>query len=117
MYLSMLKSAVNNLKGIKTEVTIDSEINFNDRALLPDTYMPVANERLKIYRSLNDAKSTKDIHRIFEEIKDRCGKPSDDVLNLVENSKIRVLRLLEAFDGWRRSEIKEIRNFPGTCTE
>ena len=26
----------------------------------------------------------------FEEIKDRCGKPSDDVLNLVENAKIRV---------------------------
>ena len=90
MYLSMLKSAVNDLKGIKTEVAIDSEINFNDRALLPDTYMPVANERLKIYRSLNDAKSTTDIHKIFEEIKDRCGKPSDDVLNLVENSKIRV---------------------------
>ena len=81
---------MNDLKGIKTEVAIDSEINFNDRALLPDTYMPVANERLKIYRSLNDAKSTTDIHKIFEEIKDRCGKPSDDVLNLVENSKIRV---------------------------
>ena len=90
MYLSMLKSAVNDLKGIKTEVAIDSEINFNDRALLPDTYMPVANERLKIYRSLNDAKSTTDIHKIFDEIKDRCGKPNDDVLNLVENSKIRV---------------------------
>ena len=91
MYLSMLKSAVNDLKGIKTEIAIDSEINFNDRALIPENFMPVANERLKVYRSLNDAKSTTDIHTIFEEIKDRCGKPSEDVLNLVENSKIRVL--------------------------
>ena len=91
MYLSMLKSSVNDLKGIKTEIAIDSEINFNDRALIPETFMPVANERLKVYRSLNDAKSTTDIHTIFEEIKDRCGKPSEDVLNLVENSKIRVL--------------------------
>ena len=91
MYLSMLKSAVNDLKGIKTEIAIDSEINFNDRALIPETFMPVANERLKVYRSLNDAKSTTEIHQIFEEIKDRCGKPSEDVLNLVENSKIRVL--------------------------
>ena len=90
MYLSMLKSAVNDLKGIKTEVAIDSEINFNDRALLPDTYMPVANERLKVYRALNDSKSIKDIHKVFNEIKDRCGKPTDDVLNLVENSKVRV---------------------------
>ena len=90
MYLSMLKSAVNDLKGIKNEITIDSEINFNDKALLPSSYMPVANERLKVYRALNDAQSNKDIVNIFEGIKDRCGKPNKAILNLVENSKIRV---------------------------
>jgi len=56
MYLSMLKSAVNDLKGYEQEKILDTEINFNDRALIPESYLPVANERLKIYRSLNDAK-------------------------------------------------------------
>ena len=91
MYLSMLKSAVNDLKGHKEEKILDTEINFNDRALIPDSYLPVANERLKIYRSLNDSKSNEEINKILEDLKDRCGKPNDDLLNLIESSKIRIL--------------------------
>ena len=91
MYLSMLKSAVNDLKGHKPDKILDTEINFNDRALIPDTYLPVANERLKIYRSLNDARSDEEIDKILEELKDRCGKPNDDLLNLIESSKLRIL--------------------------
>ena len=91
MYLSMLKSAVNDLKGHKQEKILETEINFNDRALISDSYLPVANERLKIYRSLNDAKTNEDINKILEDLKDRCGKPNDDLLNLIENSKLRIL--------------------------
>ena len=91
MYLSMLKNAVNDLKGIKTEIALDSEINFNDRALIPTEYMPVANERLKVYRALNDASNETEINLILSDLMDRCGKPSLDVLNLVENSKLRIL--------------------------
>ena len=91
MYLSMLKSAVNDLKGNEQEKILDTEINFNDRALIPDSYLPVANERLKIYRSLNDAKNNEEVNKILEDLKDRCGKPSDDLLNLIESSKLRIL--------------------------
>ena len=91
MYLSMLKSAVNDLKGNEQEKILDTEINFNDRALIPDSYLPVANERLKIYRSLNDAKNNEEVNRILEDLKDRCGKPNDDLLNLIESSKLRIL--------------------------
>ena len=91
MYLSMLKSAVNDLKGNEQEKILDTEINFNDRALIPDSYLPVANERLKIYRSLNDAKNNEKVNKILEDLKDRCGKPNDDLLNLIESSKLRIL--------------------------
>ena len=91
MYLSMLKSAVNDLKGNEQEKILDTEINFNDRALIPDSYLPVANERLKIYRSLNDAKNNEEVNKVLEDLKDRCGKPSDDLLNLIESSKLRIL--------------------------
>jgi transcription-repair coupling factor (superfamily II helicase) len=91
MYLSMLKSAVNDLKGYEQEKILDTEINFNDRALIPDSYLPVANERLKIYRSLNDAKNNEEVNMILEDLKDRCGKPNDDLLNLIESSKLRIL--------------------------
>jgi len=91
MYLSMLKNAVNDLKGVENEIVLDTEINFNDRALIPDNYMPVANERLKIYRSLNDAKTNKQIKKIFKDLKDRCGKPNSDILNLITNSELRIL--------------------------
>jgi len=46
---------------------------------------------LKIYRSLNDAKTNEDINKILEDLKDRCGKPNDDLLNLIESSKLRIL--------------------------
>jgi len=91
MYLSMLKSAVNDLKGNEQEKILDTEINFNDRSLIPDSYLPVANERLKIYRSLNDAKNNEEVNMILEDLKDRCGKPNDDLLNLIESSKLRIL--------------------------
>ena len=91
MYLSMLKSAVNDLKGNEQEKILDTEINFNDRSLIPDSYLPVANERLKIYRSLNDAKNNEEVNKILEDLKDRCGKPNDDLLNLIESSKLRIL--------------------------
>jgi transcription-repair coupling factor (superfamily II helicase) len=91
MYLSILKKAVNDLKGIKNKIVLDTDINFNDRALISDTYMPVANERLKIYRSLNDAETNKDINKIFEDLKDRCGKPNNDLFNLITTSKLRIV--------------------------
>ena len=87
----MLKKAVNDLKGTANEVVLDTEINFNDRSLIPDTYMPVANERLKIYRSLNDANKNEEIDQIFKDLKDRCGKPNNDLLNLIANSKLRII--------------------------
>ena len=91
MYLSMLKNAVNDIKGHQQEPILDTEINFNDRALIPDTYLPVANERLKVYRSLNDAETCEQIDQILIDLKDRCGKPDSEILNLIENSKLRII--------------------------
>ena len=91
MYLSMLKTAVNDLKGNTPEAIVDTEINFNDRALITESYLPVANERLKFYRSLNDAQSNTLIDEILENLKDRCGKANEELLNLISNSKIRIL--------------------------
>ena len=91
MYLSMLKDAVNDIKGHQKEPILDTEINFNDRALIPDTYLPVANERLKVYRSLNDAETFEQIDQILINLKDRCGKPDNEILNLIENSKLRII--------------------------
>ena len=88
MYLSMLKSAVDDLKGHEQERILDTEINFNDRALIPESFLPVANERLKIYRSLNDAINNEEVNKILEDLTDRCGKPNDDLLNLIESSKL-----------------------------
>ena len=91
MYLSMLKTAVNDLKGNTPDAIVDTEINFNDRALITESYLPVANERLKVYRSLNDAQTNAVIDDILENLKDRCGKADEELLNLISNSKIRIL--------------------------
>ena len=40
---------------------------------------------------MNDAQTNAVIDDILENLKDRCGKADDELLNLISNSKIRIL--------------------------
>ena len=46
---------------------------------------------MKVYRSLNDAETCEQIDQILINLKDRCGKPDSEILNLIENSKLRII--------------------------
>ena len=86
MYLSMLKTALNNTNEINNNV--DIEVNFYDSSFIDSRYLPSPIERLKIYRKINQAQTHEDIKLIQNNLIDRCGKMPEEVVNLIDNKKI-----------------------------
>ncbi len=86
MYLSMLKTALNNTNKINNNV--DIEVNFYDSSFIDSRYLPSPIERLKIYRKINQAQTHEDIKLIQNNLIDRCGKMPEEVVNLIDNKKI-----------------------------
>ena len=86
MYLSMLKTALNNTNEINNNV--DIEVNFYDSSFIDSRYLPSPIERLKIYRKINQAQTHEDIKLIQNNLIDRCGKMPNEVINLIDNKKI-----------------------------
>ena len=91
LYLSMLKNAINNFKNNDEKEFTNTEINFYDSSYISDTYLPSPLERLKIYKSLTNASSIEDINKISIDLKDRCGSFTDEVKNLIDDSKLLVM--------------------------
>ena len=90
LYFSMLKEA------LKTDAPKDKTviIKLLIPAYLPESFLPSTNERLRYYQRLS-VSNLKNIKNIENELKDRCGKFPDEVVNLFDLSilKRRMLKL------------------------
>jgi len=91
LYLSMLKSALNKFKNNDEKELIQTEINFYDSSYINDDYLPSPLERLKIYKSLNKASSIYEIDQIKNELIDRCGALTDEIKNLINDTKLAII--------------------------
>ena len=89
LYLSMLKSALDNTQDRNT--INDIEINFYDSAYIDANYLPSAVERLKIYRKINKIKSSADLIDIKNNLIDRCGKMPPETKNIIEDKKLEII--------------------------
>jgi transcription-repair coupling factor (superfamily II helicase) len=88
LYLSMLKSALQEPSLKYLELDNMPEVNFNDSAYINSSYLPSPIERLKIYRKINDCVSIDDLNKISKDLIDRCGVMPVEVTNLIHNKRI-----------------------------
>ena len=88
LYLSMLKSALQEPSLNYLELDNMPEVNFNDSAYINSSYLPSPIERLKIYRKINDCVSIDDLNKITKDLIDRCGVMPVEVTNLIHNKRI-----------------------------
>ena len=58
---------------------------------IPSEYVPDKSMRLRLYRRLADLHDLSEIDALKEEFADRFGKPTDEVLNLLFQLKVKVL--------------------------
>ncbi len=82
LYMEMLKEAVAELKGEPSANVVEPEINVDIPANLPQEYVNDAAERFRLYKRLSRADSDDAIDILFDELKDRFGRPPAEAENL-----------------------------------
>ena len=96
-YQKILSEAMEEL-GIETGViqrserggyTTDCTVETDQLALIPDSYIDVTAEKIRIYKQLDAIRSDKEIERFKSQLQDRFGRFGPEIDNLFEVVKIR----------------------------
>ena len=83
----LVEEKVGNGKSIKVETVIETDIE----ALIPDIYIEHDAERLDVYRRLYKCQSLEDINMIRAELKDRFGEYPEEVEHLFRQIELKML--------------------------
>ncbi len=98
LYLDLLKSAVEELKGMPVEEMVEPEVNLAIPAYIPDSYIEHVEERLAAYRLISKA-DQQEAAEILEDLEDRFGPVPQEVKNLFELAEIK--RVMRCVNGIR----------------
>jgi len=69
----------------------DCQVDTDAEALISDEYVPSAEERLRLYRELNNAKDENEMSRFEAEMTDRFGKLPNNVQELIDIVRMRLV--------------------------
>ncbi|MBX9694623.1 MAG: transcription-repair coupling factor [Cyanobacteria bacterium] len=91
LYCKLLEESVSELKGQAVFGDLDSQIDINVTAFIPETYIPDGQQRLMEYKRLADTRNEKELERLKEEWKDRFGTIPDAASSLIKVVNLRLL--------------------------
>lgn len=91
LYIKLLEDAVKELKGEAVVDTVDTSIELQISAFIPETYISDENQKIEIYKKIAYIGSHEDLYDIEEEIEDRFGDLPQVVRNLLDISYIKHL--------------------------
>lgn len=111
LYTQMMEKAIKELKGEPFIEEITPEIHMRLSAFIPEYYIEDSMERLNIYRRLSFSKSNDDVESIREELIDRFGPLPEEVENLLEVIKIKVILTRLAIKKLEENESQLILTF------
>ena len=98
-YQKIIEEAMSEL-GVESGITSgraeesyveDCTIETDQPAMIPDSYIDVTAEKIRIYQQLDALRNDKDIDRVKFQLKDRFGELPEEVDNLFDVVKIRNL--------------------------
>ena len=87
-----------DIGGVKREFTFDCTIDTNFPAFIPDDYIGVTAEKLRIYKQLDSFGSEKELDRLRAQLTDRFGPLPESAENLFQVVRIRNLGSSLGFD-------------------
>ncbi len=105
-YQKILAEAMEEL-GVETGVvtkntgdsyTYDCVIETDQLALIPDTYIDITAEKIRIYKELDSLTSDKKLDRMKSRLEDRFGKMPEELLRLFDIVRIRQLGIKLGFE-------------------
>jgi len=91
LYIKLLEDAVRELKGEAVTESIDTSIELQVSAFIPESYITDENQKIEIYKKIAYIGSHEDLFDIEEEIEDRFGDLPEVVRNLLGISYIKHL--------------------------
>jgi transcription-repair coupling factor (superfamily II helicase) len=91
MYMKLLEQTIKELKGEELEDEIRANVNLRVDLRIDETYIPDMNQRLAVYRRMAAVRTSPELDRLMDEVRDRYGPPPESVLNLAEYAGIRLL--------------------------
>jgi len=106
MYMEMLETAVAELKGEKTELSIEPSVEMNVTARIPDDYIENPEIKLSIYRKISSLKDIKVLQEMLAELTDRFGQPPEETKRLIDIMKLKLMA--------KKLFISKIHNMSGT---
>jgi len=74
-----------SVQNIKTDCVIETDLAI----LIPEDYVTSISERLSLYTTLDNIKSSEELEGFSKSIRDRFGNPPDEVNDLIETVKLR----------------------------
>ncbi len=88
-YCKLLDEVVKEMKGIKQEEDIDVTIDINVSSYIPNEYIQNNAQKIEVYQSIALCNNENDIKNVSEDITDRYGRMPNEVINLLEISRIK----------------------------
>ncbi len=85
-------------KQVREAFVEDCTIETDQQALIPDEYIDMTAEKIRIYKNLDSMTSDKEIDRMARQLEDRFGALPQEVSNLLDVVKIRNLGASMGFE-------------------
>lgn len=98
LYCKLLKKAVQRLQGkAPTLISLETKMEFPFEAHLPPEYVNETNLRIEVYQRFGEADSYNEIDEIWNELKDRFGKPPLSALWLYHSTRLRLYAAIQGY--------------------
>jgi transcription-repair coupling factor (superfamily II helicase) len=97
LYCKLLKKTVEALKKNLEPTFFETKMEFPYDARLPEDYIHENSLRLEIYHRLGETTTLEEVDNLFEELKDRFGKPPLPAVWLYHLTRIRTLAAQRRF--------------------
>ena len=89
LYIKLLEDTVKELKGESAAEVVDTSIELQVSAYIPESYIADENQKIEIYKKIAYIGNHEDLYDIEEEIEDRFGDLPQVVRNLLDISYIK----------------------------
>ncbi len=91
LYTSMLEDAVKKLKGDESHTRTSSQLNLGIALRIDESYVSEENQRLRLYKKIAGAASTKELDEVRAEMLDRYGPLPEHTASLLQAAGLRIL--------------------------
>lgn len=91
MYCKLLEEAVKELQGEEVVEEVDTQIDLKITAYIPNEYIENANQKIETYQDIANLDKEEQITEIIDELIDRYGEIPNEVVNLIEVARIKIL--------------------------